>query len=73
MSIVRECVRELSDEELWEIFSQGEDFEATGVVQENAQLLLIAKSTMEENALVMLVDLHEVWRELALRGSDHLR
>lgn len=73
MSIVRTHVRNLTDGELWELFAQGEDFEATGIVAEDAQLRDIAKNTMEDNALSMLVVLHEVWRELALRGSDHLR
>ena len=71
MSKVRKHCMRLSNSELWDLFADGDKFEDTGVVAEDSKLRTIAKTYMEDNALSMIVVIHEVWRELAQRGSEY--
>lgn len=72
MNVVRARVKQLTDDQLWEIFGQGDAFEATGVVPEDALLRTTAAETTQDNAMAMMFVLGEVWRELALRQWSYL-
>ena len=46
-------------------------FEKTGVVGDNDELRLIARTFIDDNAMTMMLVGNEVWRELAQRGAAY--
>lgn len=71
MSELRKHILSLTNNELWIIFEEAEQFEKTGIAAEDAEIRVIAARFMDNNAMAMLVVATEVFRELALRGAAY--
>ena len=72
MSQVRRAIMLLTNDNLWDIFDEMDNFEINGVVGENAKLRTLTKELLHMDTVqTMTVIGHEVWRELAERGQNY--
>ena len=72
MSQVRRSIMLLTNDDLWDIFDEMDNFEINGVVGENAKLRTLAKELLHRDTVqTMSIIAHEVWRELAGRGQNY--
>lgn len=69
---LRKYCMNLTNEELWKLFDQMDTLEKTAKIDDDAELRTIANLYLnQDNILSMTIVGHEVWRELAQRGSDY--
>lgn len=71
MTELRKFIGICSNDDLWELFEEMDNYEKTGVVPEEAQLRKVSQFFTEDTAVGMMLVGHEVWRELAQRGAAH--
>lgn len=70
---LRKFVGTFTNGELWEVFNEGDEYEKTGIISNESFLRKFTTQFITDSALNMIFFQHEVWRELACRGTTSTR
>jgi hypothetical protein len=71
VNVAREKISSLTPKELVDIFEEGEEWEKTGAIKDDAIARKVAMDAMgTDNIMAVLVVVHEVWRELFIRETS---